>query len=70
MEEWAPPWDVMYHQQIREVADIKKLQQWLENADLKDSTEALVTAAQEQPKAQDPEKQGSITAERTAPAMN
>ena len=38
----------MYHRQIEEVADIKKSYQWLEKAGLKDSTEALIMAAQEQ----------------------
>lgn len=38
----------MYHGQIEEVADIRRSNQWLEHADLKDSTEALITAAQEQ----------------------
>ena len=36
----------MYHCQIEEVADIKKSYQWLENAGLTDSTEALIMAAQ------------------------
>ncbi|TKS64906.1 N-lysine methyltransferase KMT5A [Collichthys lucidus] len=38
----------MYHRQIEEVADIKKSYQWLDNAGLTDSTEALIMAAQEQ----------------------
>uniref|UniRef100_A0A3B5PPD0 Reverse transcriptase domain-containing protein n=1 Tax=Xiphophorus maculatus TaxID=8083 RepID=A0A3B5PPD0_XIPMA len=38
----------MYHQQITQVADISKSYQWLEKAGLKDSTEALILAAQEQ----------------------
>ncbi len=38
----------MYHRQIEEVADIEKFYQWLEKAGLKDSTEALIMAAQEQ----------------------
>ncbi len=38
----------MYHCQIEEVADIKKFYQWLEKAGLKDSTKALIMAAQEQ----------------------
>ena len=38
----------MYHQQIDEVADIKKFYQWLEKAGLKDSMEALIMAAQDQ----------------------
>ena len=38
----------MYHQQIAEVADIRKSYQWLEKAGLADSTEALILAAQEQ----------------------
>ncbi len=38
----------VYHRQIEEVADIKKSYQWLEKAGLKDSTEALIMAAQEQ----------------------
>lgn len=38
----------MYHHQIEEVADIKKSYQWLENAGLTNSTEALIMAAQEQ----------------------
>ena len=38
----------MYHRNITEVADLKKSYQWLERAGLKDSTEALIMAAQEQ----------------------
>ncbi|XP_051914448.1 uncharacterized protein LOC127596235 [Hippocampus zosterae] len=38
----------MYHRTITEVADLKKSYQWLERAGLKDSTEALILAAQEQ----------------------
>ena len=38
----------MYHQQTEEVADITKSYQWLEKAGLKDSTEELIMAAQEQ----------------------
>ena len=38
----------MYHRQIEEVADIQKSYQWLDKAGLKDSTEALIMAAQEQ----------------------
>ncbi|KAK7922367.1 hypothetical protein WMY93_009269 [Mugilogobius chulae] len=38
----------MYHRNITEVADLKKSYQWLERAGLKDSTEALILAAQEQ----------------------
>ncbi|KAF7652027.1 hypothetical protein LDENG_00102410 [Lucifuga dentata] len=38
----------MYYQQIEGVADIMKSYQWLEKAGLKDSTEALIMAAQEQ----------------------
>ena len=38
----------MYHRQIKEVADIRKSYQWLEKAGLKESTEALFMAAQEQ----------------------
>ncbi len=38
----------MYHRQMEEVADIGKSYQWLERAGLKDSTEALIIAAQEQ----------------------
>ena len=38
----------MYHRQIEEVADIEKTYQWLEKAGLRDSTEALIMAAQEQ----------------------
>uniref|UniRef100_A0A8C4WGB1 Reverse transcriptase domain-containing protein n=1 Tax=Gopherus evgoodei TaxID=1825980 RepID=A0A8C4WGB1_9SAUR len=38
----------MYHRQIAEVADIGKSYQRLERAGLKDSTEALIIAAQEQ----------------------
>ena len=37
-----------YHQQISKVADLSKTYQWLEKADLKDNTEALILAAQEQ----------------------
>ena len=52
-EEEEPSWrdkplHGMYHRQIEEVADIKKSYQWLEKAGLKDSTEALIMAAQEQ----------------------
>ena len=36
------------HRQIEEVADIEKSYQWLDNAGLRDSTEALIMAAQEQ----------------------
>ncbi len=42
------PLHSMYHRQIEEVADIGKSYQWLERAGLKDSTEALIIAAQEQ----------------------
>ena len=38
----------MYHRQIEEVADVEKCYQWLQKAGLKDSTEALIMAAQEQ----------------------
>lgn len=38
----------MYHRQIAEVADVGKSYQWLKNAGLKDCTEALTVAAQEQ----------------------
>lgn len=34
----------MYHQQIDDIADIE----WLQKADLKESTEALIMAAQQQ----------------------
>ncbi|KAK7906619.1 hypothetical protein WMY93_015231 [Mugilogobius chulae] len=37
-----------YHRNITEVADLKISYQWLERAGLKDSTEALILAAQEQ----------------------
>ena len=37
----------MYHCQLEEVADIKKSHQWLDNAGLKDNTEAVIMAAQE-----------------------
>lgn len=37
-----------FHQQITKVADLSKTYQWLEKADLKDNTEALILAAQEQ----------------------
>ncbi|KAM9816571.1 carbohydrate sulfotransferase 6 isoform X4 [Syngnathus typhle] len=54
-EEWleTPSWEDkplhgMYHRQISEVAYVKKSYQWLEKARLKDSTEALIMAAQEQ----------------------
>ncbi|KAF7640632.1 hypothetical protein LDENG_00028300 [Lucifuga dentata] len=40
------PLNGMYHRQT--VADITKSYQWLEKAGLKDSTEALIMAAQEQ----------------------
>ncbi|TWW77408.1 Cytoplasmic dynein 2 heavy chain 1 [Takifugu flavidus] len=42
------PMHGMYHRQIEEVADIEKTYQWLTKAGLKDSTEALIMAAQEQ----------------------
>ncbi|KAF7649568.1 hypothetical protein LDENG_00139440 [Lucifuga dentata] len=38
----------MYHQQIEGVADITKSYQWLEKTGLKDNTETLIMAAQEQ----------------------
>jgi len=38
----------MYHRQTEEVNDIEKSCQWLEKSGLKDSTEALIMAAQEQ----------------------
>ena len=38
----------MYRRQIEEVADIEKSYQWLEKVGLKDSTEALIMATQEQ----------------------
>uniref|UniRef100_A0A7N8XHF5 Reverse transcriptase domain-containing protein n=1 Tax=Mastacembelus armatus TaxID=205130 RepID=A0A7N8XHF5_9TELE len=52
-EEQEPSWQDkplhgMYHRQIQEVADIEKSYRWLEKAGLKDSTEALIVAAQEQ----------------------
>ncbi|XP_051911362.1 uncharacterized protein LOC127593748 [Hippocampus zosterae] len=37
-----------YHRTITEMADLKKSYQWLERASLRDSTEALILAAQEQ----------------------
>ncbi|XP_051916213.1 uncharacterized protein LOC127597287 isoform X2 [Hippocampus zosterae] len=51
--EEGPSWEDkglhgMYHRTITEVADLKKSYQWLERAGLKDSTEALILAAQEQ----------------------
>ncbi|TWW69211.1 hypothetical protein D4764_18G0000170 [Takifugu flavidus] len=42
------PMHGMYHRQIEEVADIEKTYQWVTKAGLKDSTEALLMAAQEQ----------------------
>jgi len=42
------PLHSMYHRQIEVVPDIEKSYQWLEKAGLKDSTEALNVAAQEQ----------------------
>ncbi|TWW76598.1 hypothetical protein D4764_13G0012600 [Takifugu flavidus] len=39
----------MYHRQIEEVADIEKTYQWLTNAGLKDSTEALLTTHKNRP---------------------
>lgn len=51
----------LYHQQTEEEADIKKSFQWLEKADLKASTEALIMAAQNRPSAPDPQGQGSTT---------
>lgn len=42
-----PPYS-MYHRQIEEVSIIKKSNQWLDKAVLKDSTEAQIMAAQEQ----------------------
>lgn len=52
-EEDRPSWrdeplHGMYHRQMEEVADIKKSYQSLKKAGLKDSTEALIMAAQEQ----------------------
>ena len=38
----------MYHRQMKEVSDMEKTYQWMEKAGLKDSTEALLMAAQEQ----------------------
>ena len=38
----------MHHHQIEEMADIGKTYQWREKAGVKDSTEALIMAAQEQ----------------------
>ena len=38
----------MYHQQNEEMADSEKAHQWLKNAGLNDSTEALIMAAQQQ----------------------
>jgi len=38
----------MYHRHINEAADIEKSYQWLHRAGLKDSTEAVIMAAQEQ----------------------
>lgn len=38
----------MYHCQTEEVADIMKSNQWPDKADLKDCTETLILAAQEQ----------------------
>ena len=38
----------IHHCQVEEVADIKKTYQWLVNAGLTDSTEALIMATQEQ----------------------
>lgn len=61
LRQWGPEEEVLegpswqdkplhgaYHRNITEVADIKKSYQWLERAGLKDSTEALILAAQEQ----------------------
>ncbi|XP_055368940.1 uncharacterized protein LOC129604854 [Betta splendens] len=53
MLEEGPSWEDkplhgMYHRNITEVADLNKSYQWLERAGLKDSTEALILAAQEQ----------------------
>lgn len=42
------------HQQIEEVADIKKSFQRLEKAGLKDSTEAIIMAAHEHHRTRDP----------------
>lgn len=36
-----------YHCQFEEVADVRKSYQWLKKTGLKDSTEALIMAAQE-----------------------
>ena len=38
----------MLHRQIEKLADIDKTYHWLEMAGLRDSTEALIMAAQEQ----------------------
>jgi hypothetical protein len=37
-----------YHQRVAKVADLQKTYQWLETSNLKDNTEALIVAAQEQ----------------------
>ncbi|KAK1803953.1 hypothetical protein P4O66_003890 [Electrophorus voltai] len=52
-EEQEPSWEDksqhgIYYRQIVEVADMEKSYRWLEKAGLKDGTEALIMAAQEQ----------------------
>lgn len=69
-EENRPSWKDkplhgLYHRQIVEVADITKSYQWLEKAGLKDRTETLILAAQEQTLVQDQLRQGSTTPDRT-----
>lgn len=40
--------DGMYHQQIDDMADIKKSHRWREKVSMEDSTEAVIAAAQDQ----------------------
>jgi hypothetical protein len=48
-EKWQnKPLHGHYHQSIEKVADISKSYQWLEKSDIRDNTEALIMAAQEQ----------------------
>lgn len=54
--------------ELEEVPDTEKNCKWLQKADLKDSTKALIMAAQEQDKTSDPEMQNSTTANRARAA--
>ena len=66
MEGQAPAWHVPTTGE--EVADIKESYQWLEKAGLKDSTQALIMAAQEQALSTRSIEEGSTTPDRTPEA--